>query len=120
MTRTLGLAGLWLLVVAVCAANALVVAAAGVCVDRNRRTERAAHRFVPKQSLRSPYYTKLVPDWNETKVIPKPCDSFLVRMSAQIPPSDKPPCMKVVSNMWRHFKQKFQGDPLQSWDQHID
>ena len=80
----------------------------------------AQHGFSTNPHMLSPYYTKLLPDWDAHKVIPKPTKSFIVRLSRAYPPTDRPPSMKIVNSLYRTFKDTFQGDRTECWARHIN
>ena len=73
-----------------------------------------------QQQLQTPFYNKLLPDWDSRKVIPKPTDSLLARLCRKLPPTDKQPSMKPVNEMWKTFKHTFHGEVTESWAKHID
>ena len=72
--------------------------------------------------IRSPDYTRLLPDWDTTKVVPRPLDSFIRRLQ-------RGPLeitihvrinMKAVQNIYRYFKSTFSGETTESWAKHLD
>ena len=76
--------------------------------------------FPPRPSLRSPYYTSLLPDWDSRQVISKPLGTFTQRLAITPKLNEKSCDMEVVNNMWKTFKWKFSGGKVESWTKHLD
>ena len=68
----------------------------------------------------SPYFTRLIPDWDTAKVIPEPIAGFTGRLQRVPPANGKQLDMKPVDNLWKTFKLTFSGDIRENWADHID
>ena len=69
--------------------------------------------------VQSPYYTRLLPDWDSRKVIPKPIDSFIQRLR-KVVPSNARLSMKEVNKVPENCKLRFSGSPKENWAHIID
>ena len=71
--------------------------------------------------VQSPYYTRLLPDWDSRKVIPKPIDSFIQRLRKLFPAtSNARLSMKEVNKVPETCKLRFSGSPKENWAHIID
>ena len=68
---------------------------------------------------KSPYFARMVPDWDVRKVIPTPSEGFRERLKS-IPPPGKTLLMKQVNEIQKHFKATFSGDYKERWAEHLD
>ena len=85
------------------------------------RSGSHADIFPQRPRLRSPYYTRMLPDWDSRQVIPKPIDTLLARLTRVSKLDEKSKTdMKPVMNLYKHFKGKYAGNNTVSWTKHID
>ena len=78
-------------------------------------------QFSPIQRQQnSPYFARMVPDWDTRRIIPHPTATFIQRLKKIQRLEDRQPNMKPVYTMTKYFKNTFNGSKFQDWANHID